>query len=452
VGGNASRKRVDLAEPIGKTQQNEGELIMKKLTKVMTLVSTAALALILVACGNSSSSSSSDSKGGTQTVQFFSTKSENGTTYKELIKEFEKANPKIKIEYQSPQNQATVLKTDLAKGTFPDVVSIGGDAVFKSMQDAKVFKDLSNESYAKNVNPTYKKMITSMYSEKGLFIMPYATNASGIIYNKDLFKKAGITELPQSWDELIAAAKKLKAAGITPFGSAYKDAWTAAVPWDQAAANLTPANFTTQRLDNKTTFAKTHKTVMQRFLEVLQYSENDYMGQGYNDVNTAFAQGKIAMMFQGNWAIPEITKLNKNINLDMMVAPWADAKGDSKLLSGVDVGIGIYNKTKVSSAANKWVAFLFEKANAQKYTDEQFAFSAIDGVTQANKTVAGVKADIEAGKVLDFPDHNYPGALDITKPLSQAALNAKNGMSESKNVTESLKAFDTAYDTANVKN
>ncbi|WP_156321667.1 hypothetical protein [Lacticaseibacillus saniviri] len=54
--------------------------------------------------------------------------------------------------------------------------------------------------------------------------------------------------------------------------------------------------------------------------------------------------------------------------------------------------------------------------------------------------------------MLDFPDHNYPGALDITKPLSQAALNAKNGMSRSENTTQTLKAFDTAYDSANVKN
>lgn len=426
---------------------------MKKMTKVLAgLVSAAALTLILTACGSSSSSSSSTSKDGTQTVQFFSTKSENGTTYKKLIKEFEKDNPKIKIEYQSPQNQATVLKTDLAKGTFPDVVSIGGDAVFKSMQDAKVFKDLSNESYVKNINPTYKNMITNLYSEKGLYAVPYATNASGVIYNKDLFKKAGITDTPKSWSELIADVKKLKAAGITPFGVAYKDAWTAAVPWDQAAANLTPKNFTTQRLANKTTFAKTHKEVMNRFLDIIQYGENDFMGQGYNDINTAFAQGKIAMIFQGNWNIPELTKLNKNLNVDMFVSPMSNKAGDSKLLSGVDVALGIYNKTKVSAAANKWVSFLMEKKNAQTYTDEQFAFSAVNGVTQESKTVAGVKADIEDGKVLDFPDHNYPGALDITKPLSQAALNAKNGMSRSENTTQTLKAFDTAYDSANVKN
>ncbi|WP_257610710.1 extracellular solute-binding protein, partial [Oenococcus oeni] len=56
--------------------------------------------------------------------------------------------------------------------------------------------------------------------------VPYATNAAGVIYNKALFKKAGIKTVPTTWNELIADAKILKAKGITPFESAYKDTWT----------------------------------------------------------------------------------------------------------------------------------------------------------------------------------------------------------------------------------
>ncbi len=38
----------------------------------------------------------------------------------------------------------------------------------------------------------------------------------GIYYNKNLFKKAGITKVPTSWTELIAASKKLNAVGVYP--------------------------------------------------------------------------------------------------------------------------------------------------------------------------------------------------------------------------------------------
>ncbi|WP_257612500.1 extracellular solute-binding protein [Oenococcus oeni] len=39
-------------------------------------------------------------------------------------------------------------------------------------------------------------MITSLYSKKSLYAVPYATNAAGVIYNKALFKKAGIKTVP----------------------------------------------------------------------------------------------------------------------------------------------------------------------------------------------------------------------------------------------------------------
>ena len=45
---------------------------------------------------------------------------------------------------------------------------------------------------------------------------PYQPSIFGFFYNKTLFDKAGIKEVPTTWDELDAACAKLKDAGITP--------------------------------------------------------------------------------------------------------------------------------------------------------------------------------------------------------------------------------------------
>ncbi|KRL14669.1 MAG: extracellular solute-binding protein [Schleiferilactobacillus harbinensis] len=420
-----------------------------KFTKLLLSVAGAtALTLALAGCGSSSSSSGN----GKTTVQFLSTKTENASTYKELIKEFEKKNPKIDVEFSSPTNAATLLKTDLTKGTFPDVVGIGGDATFVAMQDAKVFKDLSKESYVKTVDPTYQKMITSLYSGKGLYAVPYATNASGIIYNKSLFKKAGITKIPTTWDELMADAKTLKSKGITPFGVAFKDSWTTLSPWNQIVGNVIPDSWIKTRLNNKSTFAATHKAALNQWLEPLKYAQKDYMGTSYNDINRDFANGKVAMIINGNYEIPEITKLNKDIDADMFMFPVTNSASDNHVVSGIDVAFGIYNKTKVSSAANKLVAFLMQKSSAEKYTQEQFSFSAIDGVKQTSKLVAGISPEIEKVNVKNYPDHYYPSAFDMSKPLTQSALNASKGMSASQNVKQTLQNIDNTFNTANVKN
>ena len=46
--------------------------------------------------------------------------------------------------------------------------------------------------------------------------IPYQPSIFGFFYNKTLFDKAGIKEVPTTWDELDAACAKLKDAGITP--------------------------------------------------------------------------------------------------------------------------------------------------------------------------------------------------------------------------------------------
>lgn len=41
------------------------------------------------------------------------------------------------------------------------------------------------------------------------YTLPYQTNSLAVLYNKRFFREAGITELPQTWDALAAAAKRL---------------------------------------------------------------------------------------------------------------------------------------------------------------------------------------------------------------------------------------------------
>jgi raffinose/stachyose/melibiose transport system substrate-binding protein len=52
-------------------------------------------------------------------------------------------------------------------------------------------------------------------------------------YRKDLFAKAGLDpeSPPETFDELLAAGRKLKAAGITPIAAGMKDQWYADWPW-----------------------------------------------------------------------------------------------------------------------------------------------------------------------------------------------------------------------------
>ena len=44
--------------------------------------------------------------------------------------------------------------------------------------------------------------------------IPYQPNLFAFFYNKDIFKQAGISAVPTTWEEFVDAAKKVKAAGF----------------------------------------------------------------------------------------------------------------------------------------------------------------------------------------------------------------------------------------------
>lgn len=417
---------------------------MKKSIKF--LLSAAALTLLsvgLAGCGNSSS--------GKTTIQFFSTKTENAATYKKMISEFEKKNPKIKVQLSSPSNAGTVLKSYLAKNSVPDVMAMGGDVNYKQVQNAGVLVDMSKQSFTKTTMPQYQKMITSISKGGKLDAVPYATNASGIIYNKDLFEKAGITSTPTTWDELMQDAEILKSKGITPFELPFQDSWTTMGVFNQISSNMIPQSWNDKRLKDKTTFVADYKPVMEKYLEISKYAQKDYMGTPYNDGTKAVANGKAAMMINGNFSIPQMKQSNKDANLDMFAFPVTNDASKIKVTSGIDVALAVSNKSKNKDAAMKFVKFLMQKKNAEMYNKREFSFSAIKGVEQKSSTVQGIQSYLSDGKVVNYPDHYYPDGFDMTAVLSQAGVNETKGMSDSTNIQKTLKKADSAYNSANVK-
>ena len=57
--------------------------------------------------------------------------------------------------------------------------------------------------------------------------IPYQPMAFVVMYNKDLFDKAGITAAPKSWNEMLEACARLRNIGVAGF--TVDDAYMAAL-------------------------------------------------------------------------------------------------------------------------------------------------------------------------------------------------------------------------------
>ena len=422
----------------------------KKIISVLMVGALMAGMLTVTGCGGSSDGDSS-AKGGKTELELFSSKAENKDVLQQLVDKFNETHEDVTIKITAPADAGTVLKTRMAKNDMPDIVMMGGDNNYTEVESAGMLVDLSDQDYISNIQDSYMQMVYDVNKDKEekAYGVPYATNASGVIYNVDKFEELGL-EIPKTWDEFIDVLDQIKDAGEQPLLMTYKDAWTSLCPWNSMAPDLQPEGFTDDRKEGKTTFVGTHEEIVEKYLTLLDYAQDDFMGLTYDDGNKAFANGDSVMIINGNWAINQYKSANADLNVNMFALPASNDESKNYVTSGVDVLLGVCKDSANEDMAKEFVSFMMEPENAQTNIDDQFAFSAIKGVEQNNETVAGVKEDIANGKVANFPDHYYPSGFDLSALISEMCLNYSNGMDNQENMDQFLKQCDEKYDIANV--
>ena len=380
----------------------------KKKVIATILVSISMATTLLTGCTSSIGIYNNSKK----QIVFFSNKIEAVDTYNKLVEKFEAENPDIDVVVSAPPDATTVLKTRLVKGDAPDIISLSADRSFADFVDANILEDLSGKIDFDVIDPVYSQMLKDLELEKveGNFGVPYALNASGVIYNKDIFEKLNLS-IPKTWDEFINVAKIVKDNGIIPFYFTLKDSWTSLPPWNTIASTLVSSD-SFQKINNlETTFNELYDDTTDKIIQLMDYGHSDNFGVGYNDGNTAFAQGETAMYLQGSYAIAPILTVNPNLNLGMFPLPASNNEEENKLVSGVDVYFAIPKDSKNKEESIRFINFLLREENAKTYIDEQCAFSAVKGVKQEDSKFEAFDEFFKNSRVVDFQDHFYPAEL-----------------------------------------
>jgi N,N'-diacetylchitobiose transport system substrate-binding protein len=127
---------------------------------------------------------------------------------------FEKQNPGVTVNVQYQQWNTHLQKFDatLAGNTAPDVIEMGNTEMTKYMA-AGAFADLTaDKSTFPNSSTWLKGLEDSATYDGKLMGVPYYAGSRIVIYNKAMFKQAGITTTPTTLSQFTADGKKLMAA------------------------------------------------------------------------------------------------------------------------------------------------------------------------------------------------------------------------------------------------
>lgn len=403
----------------------------KKLIAVLLMVTVLAGMAATTGC-------SSTPKDGKVHITMLQYKPEAVKAFEKMEEAFNATHDDIVLEIESPNDAMTVLKTRFIKEDVPDIIGIGGDVNFSSFIDSDMLMDISDFDGLSDIKPAYLEIAKNLeyVPEDGVFSVPYVANAAGVLYNKDIFDEHG-WEIPETWSEFLALCDEIQAAGILPLYFGFKDTWTCLAPWNALAVDLADADVCRQVNAGETTFTEEYREVAEKMLELLPYGPEDPYAYNYNDACTAFANGESAMYTIGNYAVPQITSVNPDMNIDSFVMPGNDNAEENVLNSGVDLQFCVTNDCENKEAAYEVLSFLLEDETVQIYLDDQSAVPCKEGDFELPKVLDGMTGFIEEGRMADYQDHYYPAEMSVDAQIQTFLIKG--------DVDAFLKKFDTDW-------
>ena len=164
------------------------------------------------------------SSGGSRTsIVFEETKPEVVPYFNNLVAKFNASQSHVVVSHDFTSN----LIAEFVRGNPPAIDCDNYNLTTSIFVARGVLADLASLPQAKTIDPNIQALVTQYASYHGeTSVLPYSVAAEGVIYNRDLFDKVGVSAVPTTWTEFLAVAEKFKSAGITPIYQTYGDTWT----------------------------------------------------------------------------------------------------------------------------------------------------------------------------------------------------------------------------------
>ena len=402
---------------------------------------SVALAGIMAAAGVMSGCSLSGGDNGKIRIEMIQYKQEAVGVFEELEKKFNETHDDIELVIDSPNDATTIMKTRFIREDYPDIIGIGGDMNYSNFLDAGLLMDISDYQGLDSIKDVYLQMDKELelVPQEGVYAVPYAANAAGVLYNKDIFDQYG-WEIPTTWDEFTALCEDIQAEGLQPFFFGFRDTWTCLAPWNAIAVDLVDSDICSQVNRGEANFTDNYREVAEKTRALLDYAQDDPFAYSYNDACTAFARGEAVMYPIGSYAVPQIQSVNPDINIDSFVMPASEDASVNKLNSGNDLQFSVLAESKHKEAAYEVLDFLLEDENVQMYLDDQNAVPCKEGDFELAPMLDGMKTYIDEGNMADYQDHHYPSEMAVDAMIQTYLLD------DSDNATDTfLKRFDTEW-------
>ena len=301
----------------------------------------------------------------TTTIKFIHHKTdrEEDGTIADLISRFNGVYPNITVETEGITDYAEDSLLRLSAGDWGDVMFIPAVDAAELPTYFVPYGTVDEMSEYINFADQWKDAAGNCYG------IGYMGNAQGVLYNKKVFTDAGVTELPKTPDEFIAALQAIKDnTDAIPLYTNYAAGWTMGGAWDGYLGAITNGDETwlNQKFIHEAEPFKDHGdgTGPYALYKILYDAtaqgliEEDYTTTDWEGCKPMINNGEIGTMVLGSWAVAQMKAAGDHPD-DIGYMPFPiTVNGQQYATAGPDYCYGINAN---ASEENKTAAMVFVK-------------------------------------------------------------------------------------------
>ncbi|GLP68742.1 arabinogalactan oligomer/maltooligosaccharide transport system substrate-binding protein [Streptomyces sp. SAI-126] len=318
----------------------------------------ASFALAATACGGSDSGDKAD---GPVTITWWDTSNatNEAPTYKALIKDFEAANKNIKVKYVNVPFDQAQNKFDTAAGASgaPDVLrsEVGWTPAFAKKG---YFLPLDGTEALADQAKFKSNLIEQAKYDGKTYGVPLVTDTLALVYNKQLFAKAGV-EAPKTWDDLKAAAATIKSkTGVDGYWGSTQAYYAQTFLYGEGTDTV---DASAKKITVNSAAAKKGYGTWLSLFSGKGLHKADTTADAYAHIQDAFVNGKVAAIIQGPWEITNFYKgsaFADKANLGIATVPAGSTGKAGAPTGGHNLSVYAGSDAAHQKAALKFVNFM----------------------------------------------------------------------------------------------
>lgn len=261
---------------------------------------------------------------------------------------------KVNIEWKG-RDMKTLIGVAMDAGENIDIFE--DDYMRMIQNNQKYLLNLSEQpfyaEYSSHVMPIIlQTALSEGWGNGSLWCFPYQPYTTGVWYNKAMFEKAGITSVPQTWDEFLAVCQKLRDSGVNPLTC---NSDTVTLLYGYQLARYIGQDAVTDCLNNvkwaEIPEAKKAAEDLYGLFKAGYFSP--YAPANYPDGQNEIGFDESCMILNASW-IPNEINQGTGASIDWGFFPWPNVPGGVDGAEAAMVGaqsIGISAKTKYPQEA-----------------------------------------------------------------------------------------------------